>query len=138
MSCALMPVFDRNTARRGRSAVPETLPRTRRCRRSRSWRVVAVLIAPPPARPTPPRSCLRRAYGKYSRALTNLPADVLALVTDALALVWLGRPHLADLGRDLADLLLVDALDDDLGRGRNVVGDPRGRVLDDRVREADV
>ena len=50
--------------------------------------------------------------------LPDLPADVLALVADALALVRLGRAHLADLGGDLADLLLVDALDDDLRRRR--------------------
>src|SRR5579862_9952807 len=36
-------------------------------------------------------------------------------VANALALVRLGRPVRANLRRDLADLLLVDALDDDLG-----------------------
>ena len=38
ISCAKMPLFDRKTARRGRSAVPATLPRIRRWRRSRAWR----------------------------------------------------------------------------------------------------
>ena len=36
--CANMPRFERNTIRRGRSALPATLPRTRRCRRSRASR----------------------------------------------------------------------------------------------------
>src|SRR5258708_11384228 len=75
---------------------------------------------------------------RRSRPLADLPADVLALVADALALVRLGWPHLADLGGDLADLLLVDALDDDLGRRRYLVGDAGRRVLDHRVGEADV
>src|SRR3954469_23264455 len=49
---------------------------------------------------------------RRSCALTDLPGDVLALVADALALVGLRRPLLADDGGDLADLLLVVALDD--------------------------
>src|SRR3954462_1981545 len=47
-----------------------------------------------------------------SCALSHLPGDVLALVADALALVGLRRPLLADDGGDLADLLLGDPLDD--------------------------
>jgi hypothetical protein len=43
--------------------------------------------------------------------LSGLTANDLALVLDALALVRLGRPDLADLGRDLTDLLLVDSGD---------------------------
>src|SRR3954447_17157544 len=50
--------------------------------------------------------------GSGSCALSYLPRHVLALVADALALVGLRRPLLADDGRDLADLLLGDALDD--------------------------
>ena len=42
---------------------------------------------------------------------------------DALALVGLGRTEFADLGGDLADLLLVDAADHDLGRLRRRDGD---------------
>src|ERR1051325_8423465 len=52
----------------------------------------------------------RTDYG--SCALSYLPGDVLALVADALALVGLRRPLLADDGGDLADLLLAVALDD--------------------------
>src|SRR5215212_1574791 len=49
---------------------------------------------------------------RRSCALADLPGDVLALVADALALVGLRRPLLADDGGDLADLLLGVALDD--------------------------
>src|SRR5215472_18301652 len=82
-SCASMPRLERKTARRGRSAVPCTLARTRRWRRRRASLTVRL------------------------GTLADLPADVLALVADALALVRLGRPHLADLGRRLAHHLLV-------------------------------
>src|SRR5262249_41186366 len=71
-------------------------------------------------------------------SLPHLTANVLALVADALALVGLGRAHLADLSRDLADLLLVDALNGDLRRRGNLEGDALRRVDDDRVRVADV
>ena len=43
--------------------------------------------------------------------LAGLAADVLADVADALALVGLGRPDVADLGGHLADQFLVDAFD---------------------------
>src|SRR3954449_6313830 len=49
---------------------------------------------------------------RRSCALADLPGDVLALVADALALVGLRRPLLADVGGELADLLLGVALDD--------------------------
>src|SRR5207247_3794840 len=68
----------------------------------------------------------------------DLSADVLALVPDALALVRLRRPHLADLRGDLTDLLLVDALDPDLGRCRHLEGDAEWRLDRDRMRVADV
>ena len=70
--------------------------------------------------------------------LTNLSADVLALVADALALVGLRRADLADLGGRLAHHLLVGALDDDLGRGGNLEGDAGARLDRDRVRVADL
>src|SRR6059036_1282383 len=58
----------------------------------------------------PPRP---RAEGKRcSCALPDLPADLLVAVADALALVRLGRAHLADLGGGLSNRLLVDALHD--------------------------
>src|SRR6185503_3354559 len=72
-SCAVMPRFERDTTRRGRSAVPWTRPRTRRWRRSRASRTVRL------------------------GTLTNLSAHELALVADALALVGLRRADLANL-----------------------------------------
>src|SRR3954447_20720740 len=66
---------------------------------------------------------------RRSCALADLPGDVLALVADALALVGLRRPLLADDGGDLADLLLGVALDDDAGRDRHLELDP-GRSRD--------
>src|SRR5437868_3221972 len=117
-SCASIPRFERNTTRRGRSAVPLILPRTRRWRRARASGLVRVGI---PLRP-----------------LSDLAAHVLALVADALALVGLGRAHRPHLGRGLADLLLVDALHDDLRRHGHLEGDPGPRLDDDGVREADV
>src|SRR5262249_22579028 len=62
----------------------------------------------------------------------------LALVADALALVGLGRAHLADLGRGLADELLVDPADDDLRRRRHLELDPLPRHDPHRVRVADL
>ena len=49
-------------------------------------------------------------------SLSDLAADDLAGVTHALALVRVGLAELADVGGDLADLLLVDARDDEAGR----------------------
>src|SRR5205807_9155822 len=69
--------------------------------------------------------------------LADLPADVLALVADALALVRLGRAHLADLGGRLPDHLLVRALDEDLRRRRHLEGDALARLDRDGVRIAD-
>src|SRR4029450_6313031 len=101
-----MPTLERKTRSRGRSAVPETLARTRRCRRCLASRVVSLLTGRLPSSP-----------------LTDLPAHVLALVADALALVGLRRPDLPRLRGDLADELLVDALDDDLVRSGHLEGD---------------
>src|SRR5262245_15191057 len=78
-----------------------------------------------------------RRWWPSSSPLADLAAHVLALVADALALVRLGRTHGADLGSRLADLLLVDALDDDLGRHRNLEGDAVARLHHHRVRIAD-
>src|SRR5439155_2495372 len=53
---------------------------------------------------------------------------------DPLALVRLGRSHRPDLCRGLADLLLVDALDEDLRRDRNLEADPCTGLDHDLVR----
>src|SRR5215469_5631463 len=57
-------------------------------------------------------------------SLSDLAADLLARVTHALALVRVGLAELADFRGDLADLLLVDPLDDEPGRGLHPQRDP--------------
>src|SRR4051812_17601829 len=109
-----MPRFERETTRRGRSAVPRTRPRTRRWRRSRASRTVKL------------------------GTLTNLSAHELALVADALALVGLRRADLANLCGRLADHLLVGALDDDLGRSRNLERHACARLHRHHMRVADL
>src|SRR6476619_6178489 len=109
-----MPRLERKTVRRGRSAVPRTFARTRRWRRRRPSLTVRL------------------------GTLADLSPHVLALVADALALVGLGRAHLADLGGRLPDDLLVRALDDHLRRLGHVERDALARDDRDRVRETDV
>src|ERR1700753_3918787 len=104
LRCVSMRGLERKTTRRGRSALPRTLARTRRWRRRRASLTVRL------------------------GTLAELSADVLALVADALALVRLGRAHLADLGGRLADHLLVGSLDEDLGRGGHLEGDAGARL----------
>src|SRR5688572_431069 len=116
-----MCLFERNTARRGRSAEPSTFLRTRRWRRTRASRFFCALTV-------------------MSSSLARLPGllgDVLAEVPDALALVGLGLADLADVGGDLADRLLVDALHDDAVRGGGLEADALGGVDRDRVAEAE-
>src|SRR4051812_30319041 len=115
---AAMPRFERYTASRGRSAVPTTFERTRRCRRRRACCLVFTAIA--------------------LRPLPDLADDLLAGVPDALALVGLRRAPLADLGRDLADLLLARAADDDLRRLRHLERDSLRRLHRDRMAEAEL
>ena len=59
---------------------------------------------------------------------------MLAQVVDALALVRLRRTLGTDLGGNLADLLLVDALDVDVGVVRALEGDALRGGVDHRVR----
>src|SRR5579884_2601549 len=136
----------RNTASRGRSGVPLTFFRMRRCRRSRAalgvfcrrFRIFSTPSqAPPPTRrgvrpvtgydlplfagplalPGPRRP--RRGMGGEGEpslllttlaGLPGLAAHDLARIADALALVRLRRAHAPDVGRHLADQLLVDPL----------------------------
>src|SRR4051812_20920933 len=67
--------------------------------------------------------------------LSDLAAHVLARVPHALALVRLRLADLADVGGDLADLLLVDALHREAGRSLDDEGDALRRVDRDRVAE---
>src|SRR4051794_22424336 len=140
-----MPRLERNTEMRGRAAVPMTLARTRRRRRSRCWGLVLTVTSSSRARSDPvgdDPTCagsLRRlgCSGGASRALAHLPGHVLALVPDALALVGLRRALLADVRGDLADELLGDAADDDAGRHRHLELDPVGRLDRHRMRVAE-
>src|SRR4051812_40826682 len=58
--------------------------------------------------------------------LPDLELDEFALVADALALVRVGLAQLADVGGDLADLLLVDAAYDELRRALHLEADALG------------
>src|SRR5229473_2673648 len=92
----------------------------------------------------------RRATALRSCAITSsrsfllafLAEDVLARVLDALALVRLGRPEPADLGRNLSDFLAVDPgyhdLDRPRRRDRDAVGDRIGDVVAESEREMQV
>src|SRR4051794_23486624 len=140
-----MPRLERNTEMRGRAAVPMTLARTRRRRRSRCWGLVLTVTSSSRARSDPvgdDPTCagsLRRlgCSGGASRALAHLPGDVLALVADALALVGLRRALLADVRGDLADELLRDPLHDDARRLRDLELDAVRRLDRHRVRVAE-
>src|SRR5579859_6054838 len=70
--------------------------------------------------------------------LAFLAADLLAGVADALALVGLGRADLADARGHLADQLLVDPADADLGLAGRGEADAVGRLDVDLVREAEL
>src|SRR5262249_2409006 len=72
-----------------------------------------------------------------SLLLAFLAEDVFARIFDALALVGLGRPEVADFRGDLPDLLLVDTGDDDLGRFRRRDRDPVRDRIDDLVAVAE-
>src|SRR5215469_18184045 len=67
-------------------------------------------------------------------SLSDLAADLLSGVPHALALVRVRLAELADIGGDLTDLLLVDALHDQPGGRLHPQGDPVRRV--DRHRMA--
>ena len=121
MTWAVMCRFERNTARRGRSAVPRTFLRTRRWRRIRASRF-----------------CLAIAHGRpTSPVFPALRATYSPQVAHALALVGLGLADRPDVGGDLADHLLVDALHHDAGRRRHLEGDAVGGVDLHRVAEAE-
>src|SRR5205809_6296190 len=86
--------FDRYTARRGRSGLPETFFLTRPCRRSRATRFAST----------------RMLRGSL-RGLAGLLSYVLPLVPDALALVRRWLAHIPDVRRDPPDQLPVDPPD---------------------------
>src|SRR4051812_15802596 len=135
MSWAKIPRLVRRTDRRGRAAVPTTFARTRRRRLRRRCSFVLTVMGAAPRTKTK-SSCLKESRSDYSCALPDLPGHVLALVADALALVGLRRALLADVGRDLADDLLGDALDHDARGLRHLEGDALRRLDRHRVRVA--
>src|SRR3954452_1364550 len=111
ISCTLRCLFERNTARRGRAAVPWIFLRTRRWRTIRpSRRLLAMLLIRVSLLGVFPTSLLA--------GLAGLAEDLLAEVAHTLALVGLGLAHGADVGGHLADDFLVDATHDDAGGGR--------------------
>src|SRR5918992_250096 len=121
--------LERKTARRGRSGVPDTRLRTRACRLRRPARLAlaasisGAVLSVPAARIADPGG----AGGLVLLGgLAGLAAHGLARVAHALALVRVGLAQRADLGRDLADLLLVDALDGQPGRRADLERDPVG------------
>src|SRR6185503_15775220 len=113
MSCAWMCFDERNTERRAR---PFLMPASLILRRTdpvrRAVRSISFVMVPSPL-----------------LLLTFLAEDVFAGVLHALALIGLRTTEAADLGGHLADLLLVDAGDDDFSR----LGRRDGDALRDRV-----
>src|SRR2546421_5122054 len=115
-----MCLLERNTARRGRAAVPRTFLRTRRWRRSRATCRFCISAS----------ALLRRLAGLAQHALVD--------VADALALVRLGLADLADVGGHLADQLLVEAAHRDAGGRRYLELDSLRCVDRDGVREPEL
>ena len=74
-------------------------------------------------------SDLRIRWDLLLSGLTELTTDVLANVVDTLALVRLGGALAADLRGNLADLLLVDALNVDVRVIGHLEGDAFGSCI---------
>src|SRR6478735_1741303 len=70
-------------------------------------------------------------------SLSDLAADLLARIAHALALVRVGLAQLADVCGNLANLLLVDALDRESGRVLDGEGNALRRLDGDRVAVAE-
>src|SRR6516165_6017949 len=117
-----MCLLDRKTASRGRSALPMTFLRTRAWRRPRAACVLLLMMP----------SSLRSLC-----CLPGLAPDPFARVAHAFALVRLGFAELANVGRHLADLLLVDAGHADASGRRDLKGDALGRGDHHRMAETE-
>src|SRR4029077_7164379 len=116
---------ERLTTRRGISAVPSIFLRSRACRRNRETRRVSDTFWPPGLRVADAPSLTFVAI--LLTCLSDLAADLLAFVANALALVRVWAAQAANVRRDLTDLLLVDAGDRELGGRLNREGDALGR-----------
>src|SRR5258705_6262727 len=112
---------ERLTTRRGRSAVPAIFLRNRACRRNRETRRASDAFCPTGLRVADAPSFVLETI--LLTCLSDLAADLLALVANALALVRVWAAQAADVRRDLTDLLLVDAGDRELGGRVNREGD---------------
>src|SRR3990172_8389440 len=108
----------RNTFRRGRPAVPLTLRRTRFCRRDRISLRLFGIVQPSILRPFDfAQGRLRSGQALTDlTGLAGLAANHFVLVANALALVRLRRPQLANQRRDVSHLLAIRALDGDRAR----------------------
>src|SRR5690349_622843 len=116
---------ERVTTSRGRIGVPVTRLRTRACRRSREIRRRELAVR------------LTAMIYLLLPGLPDLAADDLALVPHALALVRVGLAQATDLGGDLADQLLVDAVHDEASRGLYLEPDALRRLHRHRVAETE-
>src|SRR3546814_160978 len=110
------------TARRGRSEVPCTLLQLRSRIRPRPsvFSLVSISTSLPVARfPFPVADAPAQRSTQHSPILlpgrlTSLAATPHIVALAALTLVGVGLPQRPDLGRDLADLLLIDSAHDDV------------------------
>src|ERR1700738_4704029 len=125
-TCTWMWRADRLITRRGVSALPEIFLRSRACRRSREARRASDTFCPTGLRVADTLSFVVEAI--LLTCLSDLAADLLALVANALALVGVWAPQAADVRRDLADLLLVDTRDRELGGRLHREGDALRRL----------
>src|SRR6185437_11488446 len=124
----------RKTASRGRPVTPLTRSRRRAWRFCRAAERLAVAVM---------RSVLDVLGGGLLLAadlagLAGLAANLLAGVANALALVRLGLARRADASGDLADELLVDAQNREVGRVLDLEAHAGGRIDLDRVAVAQV
>ena len=116
------------------------VPGRARHHEARTLRRTGDLLAKPHMT-TGPGDCLAASLDYQSHrlltSLSDLAADLLAGVPNTLALVRLGLADLADVRSDLANLLLVDATDRELGRALHGERDACRGGHRDRVREAE-
>src|SRR5687768_14898836 len=127
-TCTYMCATLRNTVSRGRSCLPATRLRIRCLIRSRRSSFVLIRILFPVS-----SVCRRKLLGS---CLPDLLLQHFTRVADALLLVGIGLPHAADVGRDLANQLTIDARDRDMRLLLDGDVDSRRDVVDHRVRVA--
>src|SRR5688572_11477750 len=116
-----MCLSDRNTDRRGRSGLPKMLARMLHLRRSSRFCLSLFLSAMilhlqfAIEQTGPIATCTLQIANPFllrtraGKRLAWLDLDLLAFVTDALALVRLGLAHATEVAGELADELLVGA-----------------------------